>query len=67
MVSRTSLKTKSPAISVLLPVYNAEEYVANVIESILQQTFADFEFIIIDDYSSDKSWEIVKKYSKQWI
>ena len=65
MVSRTSLKTKSPAISVLLPVYNAEEYVANVIESILQQTFADFEFIIIDDYSSDKSWEIVKKYSKK--
>ena len=65
MVSGTSLKTKSPAISVLLPVYNAEKYIAIAIESISKQTFKDFEFIIIDDCSSDKSWEIVKKYSKQ--
>src|SRR3990172_1273523 len=71
MVSRTSLKTKSPAISVLLPVYNAEEYVANVIESILQQTFADFEFIIIDDYSYqdrlEKQFKFMELHSKVGI
>jgi glycosyltransferase involved in cell wall biosynthesis len=65
MVSRTPLKTKSPVVSVLLPVYNAEKYIAAAIESVLRQTFKDFEFIIIDDCSSDRSWEIVKKYSKQ--
>jgi glycosyltransferase involved in cell wall biosynthesis len=64
MVSTASLKTKSPAVSVLLPVYNAEKYIAVAIESILEQTFVDFEFIIIDDVSSDKSWEIIKKYAK---
>lgn len=64
MVSRASLRTKSPAVSVLLPVYNAEKYVAVAIESILKQSFTNFEVIIIDDASLDKSWEIIKKYAK---
>jgi|WetSurMetagenome_2_1015567.scaffolds.fasta_scaffold01836_13 glycosyltransferase involved in cell wall biosynthesis len=65
MVSKESLRAKFPAVSVLLPVYNSEKYVAIAIESILQQTLKDFEFIIIDDHSSDNSWEIVKKYAKK--
>ncbi|MDD3266704.1 MAG: glycosyltransferase family 2 protein [Burkholderiales bacterium] len=54
----------TPMISVVMPVYNAEKYVAEAIESILNQTYSDFEFIIIDDYSTDNSYEIINKYAK---
>ncbi len=43
---------KSPKVSVIMPAYNAEKYIAESIESILNQTFGDFEFIILDDASS---------------
>lgn len=45
-------------------VYNAEKYLQESIESILHQTFTDFELIIIDDYSSDNSLSIIKKYQQ---
>ena len=51
-------------ISVLLPVFNAERYVAAAVESILAQTFADFEFIVIDDGSTDASLSILTRYAK---
>ena len=50
-----------PKISVIMPVYNAEKYINMAIESILQQTFDDFELIIIDDKGTDNSIDIVKK------
>lgn len=50
------------AISVIMPVYNMEAYVAAAIDSILSQTFADFEFIIINDGSTDNSRDIVESY-----
>jgi len=53
-----------PKISVLMPAYNAEKYIGEAIESILNQTFKDFEFIIIDDCSTDKTWEIIQDYAK---
>ena len=52
-------------ISVIMPVYNTEKYVTEAIESILNQSFSSFEFIIIDDYSTDWSYEICKKYAKK--
>jgi glycosyltransferase involved in cell wall biosynthesis len=52
---------KNPKVSVLLPVYNGEKYLQESIKSILNQTFEDFELIIIDDGSVDKTPEIVKK------
>ena len=52
-----------PLVSVILPVFNAEKFVAQAIESILQQTFTDFELIVIDDGSNDRSLEILKKYA----
>lgn len=55
----------SPRISVLMSVYNAEKYIGEAIESILQQTFSDFEFIIIDDASTDKTADILKKFSSK--
>ena len=54
-----------PKISVVIPAYNAEIYLSEAIESIINQTFKDFELIIIDDSSVDNSWEIIKKYSLQ--
>ena len=52
----------SPAISVVMPVFNCEQYVSIAIESILKQSFTDFEFIIIDDGSSDSSSDIIRQF-----
>lgn len=51
-----------PQISVILPVYNGEKYLKSSIESVLDQTFKDFELIIIDDCSTDASANIAKHY-----
>lgn len=55
----------TPKVSVLMPNYNAEKYIWDSIRSILEQTFTDFEFIIIDDCSTDWSWEIIQEYAKK--
>lgn len=55
----------SPVISVLMPVYNARKYVGEAIESILNQTFADFEFLILDDGSTDGSLDVLRDYEKR--
>lgn len=54
---------KQPKVTVLMGVYNGETYLREAIESILAQTFTDFEFVIIDDGSTDKSLEIIKSYT----
>ncbi len=54
----------SPEITVIMAVYNGEKYLSNSISSILNQTFSNFEFIIINDGSTDKSWEIITNYSR---
>lgn len=55
----------NPIISVVMSVYNGEKYLSEAIESVLNQTYKDFEFIIINDGSSDSSLEIIKKYQNQ--
>ncbi len=52
-------------ISVVMPVYNAEEYVGAAIESILDQTYSDFELIVVDDGSLDGSCAIVKEFARR--
>lgn len=54
-----------PFISVLMPVYNTEKYLDESIKSILNQTYKNFEFIIIDDGSEDQSCGIIESYKKQ--
>src|SRR5688572_25455679 len=54
-------------ISVILPVYNAEKYLRDAIQSILNQTFTDFELIIINDGSTDESERIINSFSDKRI
>lgn len=54
-------------ISVIMPVYNAEHYLNDSIESVLNQTLSEFEFIIIDDGSTDNSKQIIQSYNDERI
>ncbi len=53
---------KYHAVSVVIPMYNAEEYIGECLDSLLIQTFQDFEVIVVDDCSTDNSVEIVESY-----
>ena len=53
-----------PLVSVIMPVYDTKDYVWEAIESILNQTLKEFEFIIVDDWSTDWSYEICQEYAK---
>lgn len=58
-------KKNTSKISVLMSVYNGEKYLNSSIQGILNQTFSDFEFLIIDDGSTDSTKKILNKYSKE--
>lgn len=58
------MNNTKPLVSVVIPVYNAGEFLAASIESILNQTYQNFEFIIINDASTDNSLKIINKYKK---
>jgi glycosyltransferase involved in cell wall biosynthesis len=58
---------KAPKVTVLMPVFNGEKYLKQSIESILNQRFRDFEFLIINDGSSDGSLEIISSYTDSRI
>lgn len=52
-------------VSILVPVYNVEPYLRQALDSILAQTFSDFELLLIDDGSTDRSGEIIEEYRRQ--
>jgi glycosyltransferase involved in cell wall biosynthesis len=56
---------QDPAISIILPVFNSENYLADTIESIINQSFKDFELIIINDGSKDSSGKICDNYAEK--
>ena len=55
----------TPLLTVLMPVYNADKFLAESINSILSQTYSDFEMLILDDASTDNSLKIIKAYAKE--
>lgn len=57
--------TPDPTVSVLLPVFNGERYIGEAVESILKQTFPDFECLIIDDGSTDETPEILRFFAEK--
>lgn len=61
----TSVSPKTPLVSVLTTCYNREAYIAETIESVLAQTMSDFEYIIVDDCSKDRSFEIAQSYARK--
>jgi len=52
-----------PRVTVLMAVYNGERYLREAVESILGQTFSDFEFVIVDDGSTDRTWQVLTEYA----
>lgn len=60
-------KTSIPLVSVIMPAFNSVKYIGEAVESILNQTYTDFELLIIDDCSSDGTLEEIKKYKDKRI
>ena len=58
---------KTPLVTVLMPAYNAEKYIGEAIDSILNQTMRDFELIIVNDGSTDNTQQIVRSYTDERI
>lgn len=56
-------KSKEPTVTVVLPVYNGEQYLHAAIDSVLSQTFTDFELMLLDDGSTDGSLRIMESYA----
>ena len=52
-----------PKVSVIIPAYNASEYLSQTLESVLVQTYSDFEIILVDDGSTDETDQVIAKYS----
>lgn len=61
------MKETTPKISVIVPMYNAEKYLKLCVTSILEQTFKDFELILIDDCSTDKTLEVAESFTDSRI
>ena len=49
-----------PSVSIIMPCYNGQQYIADAIESVLRQEYQDFEIIIIDDASTDSSYQVIE-------
>ena len=62
-----SKNIKNPKLSIIMPTLNAEKYLRESIDSILDQTFKDFEFLIIDDNSTDNTLKIINNYKDKRI
>ncbi|MDR0927389.1 MAG: glycosyltransferase [Ignavibacteria bacterium] len=61
-IKKELVGTTVPMVSVIVPLYNYQEYVLETIESVVKQTYKDWELIIVDDCSTDDSYNIVKEY-----
>ena len=55
----------SNMVSIVMPVYNSEQYLAAAIESIIQQTYSNWELLIIDDCSKDASCQLLRNFAER--
>lgn len=55
----------NPLVSILIPVYNVEAYLSQCLDSVIGQTYADLQIVLIDDGSTDRSWEIMLEYAQR--
>ena len=60
-----STKNK-PLVSVIIPMYNAAQFIPQTLESLLNQTMTDFEVVVVDDCSTDNSVEVVESYVEKF-
>ncbi len=58
------MQTNKPLVSVVIPMYNAEKYIKETLNSVFNQTFKDFEVVLVNDCSSDNSLKIAEEYQK---
>ena len=65
MKDEDKMQKNQPLVSVIMPVYNAEKYVVEAIESVIAQKYQNWELLIVDDGSTDRSLEIINRYVKQ--
>ena len=49
-------------LSIIVPIYNVEQYLRKCVDSLLAQDYSDYEIILVDDGSTDDSWQIVQEY-----
>ncbi|MGZ5028128.1 MAG: glycosyltransferase family 2 protein [Methylobacter sp.] len=59
----TQIQAYMPKVSILIPVYNRKDYIAECIQSALNQTFTDFEIVVVDNASDDGTWEICRQFA----
>ena len=59
---RTESDTACPKVSIVIPAYNSAEYLAEAIQSVINQTFHDYEVIVVDDGSTDNTRDLVESY-----
>ena len=61
-----NMKNKQPLVSIIMPVYNAGDFLVEAIESIVKQSYKNLELIIVDDRSTDNSWEIITIFARRY-
>ena len=59
-----NITIESPKVSILIPVFNRKDYIAECIQSALDQTFTDFEIVVVDNASNDGTWEICRRFAE---
>ena len=63
--SMNERRSIQPKISIIVPAYNVEKYIRRCIDSILEQTYENFELLLVDDGSTDSTFDILNEYKKR--
>ena len=58
------MKSNNYKVSIIIPAYNASEFISESIDSVLNQSYNNYEIIVVDDNSNDNTWDILQRYKK---